>query len=248
MSKGFANGEVYLHILIIPAGNLFLRITGSQLIVLPLTRWIEWELMIETSTARNVILGVSTDPIGKRTGLLCRRVSGISLRQILTDSDSSPLQKFNAIRWSLDSLRLLHKHVALLGTRNLSIDSHGDATTSNVIVDVNNRAACWIDFDTRHQPNVSEADRRADDLRSLIYSAAVHLPASCFPELADILVAARFDDADCPAIRSETDKGMGTSRLRRNWHRAPLRWSTAMALRSALRQALAAARRPATQD
>ena len=31
-----------------------------------------------------------------------------TLRQILADSDCSPEPKFEAIRWSLDSLRMLH--------------------------------------------------------------------------------------------------------------------------------------------
>lgn len=236
--------RLFAHLIISP-GNLFLRITGSPMIVLPLSRWLEWEQVIETSTQRNLVLSVSTDPIGKGTSLLSRRVSGISLRQVLADSDSSPQQKFNAIRWALASLRLLHQNVADWGHGIRQSISHGDATANNVIVDLNKGAACWIDFDTRHQPNVSEADRRTDDLRSLIYSAAVSLPSSCFPELADILVAAQFDDA--------TVQHFG-QRLTIEWShltaaqlaQAPLRWSAATALRAALLQALAV-ERPATQ-
>jgi hypothetical protein len=228
--------------LIISPGNLFLKMTGSPMIVLPQTRWFDWERAIEASTRRNLVLDASPVPTGKGKDLLCRSVPGISLRQVLADSSSSPEQKFNAIRWSLISLRLLHQNVADWGHGMHQSISHGDATTNNVIVDINNRSACWIDFDTRHQPRVSEADRRTDDLRSLIYSAAVDLPASSFPDLADILLAAQFDDGVIQHFRR---------RLTNEWShlttaqlaQAPLRWSRATALGTALVQALAAERR-----
>jgi hypothetical protein len=224
--------------LIIPAGNLFLKITGSPIIILPLTLWLEWEHAVEASTRRSL---VSTDPFASGTGLWCRRVPGTSLRQVLAASDCSCSQKSDAIRWSLASLRMLHENVSDSGHGIRQSISHGDATANNVIVDVNKRTACWIDFDTRHQPHVSEADRRTDDLRALIYSSAVHLPASSFPELADILIAAQFDDAVVRNFRQ---------RLTNEWidltaaqlAQAPLRWSAATALRSALLQSLAVER------
>src|SRR5689334_14312045 len=76
--------------LMIPPGNLFLKITGSPIVVLPLTRWLEWEREVEASTRRNL---VSADPTAQRTGLLCRRVPGTSLQQVLADSNCSPEQK-----------------------------------------------------------------------------------------------------------------------------------------------------------
>jgi hypothetical protein len=224
--------------LIIPPGNLFLKIIGSPMIVLPSARWLEWERAIETSTQRNL---VSTDPIAKGTCLLCRRVPGISLRQVLADPDYSPEQKSDAIRWSLAALRLLHQSVVDWGRGIRQSISHGDATASNVIVDVDNRAACWIDFDTRHQPNVPEADRRTDDLRSLIYSSAVNLPASGFPELADILVAAKFDDAIVRRFRQRLT-GEWSHLTAAQLAQAPLQWSAATALRAALLRALAVER------
>jgi hypothetical protein len=106
---------------------------------------------------------------------------------------------------------------------------------------LNKKTACWIDFDTRHQPHLSEADRRTDDLRALIYSSAVHLPASSFPELAGILIAAQFDDAILRRFHQ---------RLTTEWinltaaqlAQAPLRWSAATALCSALLHSLAVER------
>jgi hypothetical protein len=234
--------SVFAH-LIIPPGNLFLRMTGSPIIVLPLTRWLEWELAVETSTERNLFLDVSRNPTGRPTGLLCRRVRGISLRQVLADGESSLEQKFNAIRWSLASLRVLHQNFADWGQGIRQSISHGDATTNNVIVDLNNGSACWIDFDTRHQPILSEADRRADDLRALIYSAAVNLPASCFRELADILVASQFDEATVERFHQRLTKEwsyLTTAQLAQ----APLGWSEATALRAELLRALAVERLP----
>jgi hypothetical protein len=224
--------------LIIPAGNLFLKITGSPNIVLPLTLWLEWEHAVEASTRRGL---VSTDRFADGTSLWCRRVPGTSLRQVLAASDCSSNQKCDAIRWSLASLRMLHENVSDWGDGIRQSTSHGDATANNVIVDFNKRTACWIDFDTRHRPHLSEADRRTDDLRALIYSSAVHLPASRFPELADILIAAQFDDAIVRNFRQ---------RLTKEWidltaaqlAQAPLHWSAATALRSALLRSLAVER------
>ena len=42
------------------------------------------------------------------------------------------------------------------------------------------RFAAWIDFDTRHRAHLSAADRRVDDLRTLMLSSA-----ACLPERAD---------------------------------------------------------------
>jgi hypothetical protein len=224
--------------LIIPPGNLFLKIARSPTVVLPSARWLEWERAIETSTQRNL---VATDPIAKGTCLWCRRVPGISLRQLLADRDYSPEEKSDAIRWSLAALRLLHQSVVDWGHGVRQSISHGDATANNVIVDVDNRAACWIDFDMRHQPNVSEADCRTDDLRSLIYSSAVRLPASYFPALADILVAANFDDAIIQRFRLRlTDEWSHLTAAQ--LAQAPLQWSAATALRAALLEALAVER------
>lgn len=228
--------------LIIPLGNLFLKITGSPIVVLPLDRWLEWERAVETATRRNL---VSMDLVAKGTGLLCRRIPGTSLTRVLADGDRSLEQKVDAISWSLASLRMLHTNVADWGHGIHQSISHGDATANNVIVDINTRTACWIDFDTRHQPNVPELDRRTDDLRCLIYSAAVHLPSASFPGLADILIAAQFDEAIVRYFRQ---------RLANKWihltaaqlAQAPLRWSAAMALRAALLKSLAE-ERPATQ-
>jgi hypothetical protein len=219
---------------LIPPGNLFLTITGSPVVVLPLTRWLAWERAVETSTRRYL---VAPDTDAKGSGLLCRRVPGFSLRQLLADGSFSAEQKCDAIRWSLASLRMLHDHVADWGQGIRQSISHGDATANNVIVDVRTRTACWIDFDTRHQPHVAEADRRTDDLRSLIYSAAVHWPPARFPELAALLTAAPWDDATVQHFRQ---------RLAKEWiqltvaqlAQAPLQWSTATALRAALLQAL----------
>jgi hypothetical protein len=221
--------------LIIPPGNLFLKITGSPVIVLPLTPWLEWEHAVETSTRRSLL---SMDPFESGTALCFRPVPGTSLRQVLAAGDFSTKQKSDAIRWSLASLRMLHESVADWGNGVRQSISHGDATANNVIVDFNKKTACWVDFDTRHQPHISEADRRTDDLRALIYSSAVYLPASSFPDLADILIAAQLNAAIVRHFRQ---------RLTNEWidltaaqlAQAPLRWYAATALRSALLQSLA---------
>lgn len=223
--------------LIIPVGNVFLKMTANPVTALPQTQWMKWEQSIEAATRLGLVLRTSPASTAKDSGLSCRRVPGMSLQQILVSCNYSLEQKHEAFRWSLASLRSLHQYAADWGEGIHQSISHGDATANNVIVDMDKGIATWIDFDTRHQPDVSEADRQTDDLRALIYSAAVNLPEPCFPELAEILVNGQIDDD----IVKHFDR-----RLKKEWiclnifqlAQAPLRWSAAVALREALLKAL----------
>ena len=222
----------------IAPGNRFLYLTGSPVVVLPTSQWLKWELAVDQSTGANVILSQSTDPATATRSLLSRRLSGVTLESILTDSRSSDQRKLDAVCWSLIALRRLHQTRADWGNGTWQSISHGDATVNNVIVDFDNGSAYWIDFDMRHQPDVLERDRQTDDLHSLIYSAAAHLSTSRFREVAAILVNSGIDNALLEHFRS---------RLEKEWihlspfqlAQAPLRWSVAMALRQQLLQCLA---------
>jgi hypothetical protein len=223
--------------LIIPLGNAFLKFNGSFIVALPTKHWLEWERAIENSTQRNLVLESPLESIAGNSNLYCRSVPGVSLRQLLSDPRCSQEQKSDAIRWSLAALHFLHQVDADWGQGIRQSISHGDATANNVIVDLNSCSACWIDFDTRHLPNVTEDDRRTDDLCSLIYSAAAHLPVSFFSQLADILIREETDTATLTRFRQ---------RLTNEWvhlttfqlAQAPLRWFDANIMRAALLKAL----------
>jgi len=215
---------------LIPAGNLFLKMTGSCVIVLPFVRWLEWELTVDAATRRNL---ATLEPTAKGMSLLCRRVPGKPLRQILVDDDYSLERKLKAIGWSLTALRDLQAITADWGEGVHQSMSHGDATINNVIVDVDRRTARWIDFDTRHLPHLPELDRHTDDIRCLISSAANCLPPTSYPDLADTLAASGFDAQVLRHFRR---------RLANEWihptidqlAQAPLKWREALALREAL--------------
>ena len=218
---------------VISPGNLFLKLTGSSIVVLPSSRWIAWELAVDAARQRNLVSTAG----GNAIGLSCRRIPGQSLAQILAHHHVGHEQKSAALRWSLLALNELHRHVADWGDGIVQSISHGDATANNVIVNLDNGTACWIDFDTRHHPSLTEADRRTDDLRALIYSAAVHWPATRYLDLAEILIESQ---PECSTLRHLH------ARLQNEWCRmttaqlaqAPLQWSQASALRDALLQAL----------
>lgn len=188
------------------------------------------------STIAHGLLDELEGPLAIDISLLCRRVPGVSLQNLLADGAYSLEQKFDAIGWSLKSLGELHQCVADWGDGIHQSISHGDATANNVIVDFNNWTAYWIDFDTRHRPEIPEVERRADDLRTLIYSAAASLPQSSFPKLADVLAAARIDLTTIACFQHrlahESDY-LTVAQLAQ----APLGWSAASALRAALQQA-----------
>ena len=62
--------------------------------------------------------------------------------------------------------------------------SHADATIRNVLVEVERRQAAWIDFETAHTPGLPAPVRHADDLLTLLSTAAAiiepaELPALC---------------------------------------------------------------------
>jgi hypothetical protein len=73
--------------------------------------------------------------------------------------------------------------------------SHGDATSSNVLVDLERSEAggnpvdhageaIWFDFDMRHCWKLPARQRQADDLRALIYSSAVAVACNDYQDFA----------------------------------------------------------------
>lgn len=222
----------FAHVMI-PPGNLFLKFIGSPICVLPTTEWLQWEQSIDEAMRQNMLIPPSTDVGVVSRVLICRRLPGATLRQVLIDDNYSLEQKLDAIRWSLVALTGLHRIVADWGHELRQLISHGDATVNNVIIDVDHKTACWIDFDTRHRPGVSETNRFADDLRTLIYSAAVHLPVSDYPELARILMVTQIDDATIGSFRQKRNHEwihLTSAQLAQ----APLTWLSAVELRAAL--------------
>lgn len=172
---------------LIPPGNLFLKFSGSPVVALSTKHWLDWERAIDRATGQNRVFPADTLRQHCDRDLISRKVHGTSLHAVLSNPLHSLSQKREAIRLSLLALRTLHQCHADWGDGRHQSVSHGDATSQNVIVDLDRATACWIDFDTRHHPEIIESDRHADDLRALIASSAVDLPESAFPELANLI-------------------------------------------------------------
>ena len=218
-------------------GNLYLFLQRSDVAVLSSKSWIRWECAIEAATKPDGLRRTDVS-IGKHPGVLITRfVPGRTLRDILKDSRSHMDQKFAAIEWALEALYRLHTIRADWGSGLEQSVSHGDATVDNVIIRVELQSAQWIDFDIRHLPSLSEADRQSDDLRSLISSTAVILPVTCYQRLADMAVASMSDRFLMDRFRK---------RLISDWIRpttfhlaqAPLSWTAANALSRSLLDSL----------
>ncbi len=221
----------------IALGNLYLRWQRSDVIVLTDNAWLQWEFAVEAATQRGVILKTRPATHEKFRGLISRVCPGRSLRSVLTDPACSLDEQFAAMRWAMAALHQLHRHQADWGHGLRQSLSHGDATVNNVVINTQANTATWIDFDTRHHPQLSALDRHADDFRALVYSAASYLPQSCYPRLATEFIASQPDASLWHRFRR---------RLMTDWSKpstfqlaqAPLTWAETTALSEALLQTL----------
>ncbi len=224
----------------IRVGNIYLRRQRSNVEVLVDDEWLRWELAVESATSHEIVFQTHPSPYEKFGGLVSRVCSGRPLQNILIDRASSLDEQFAAIRWAMAALDQLHQHQADWGNGLHQSISHGDATANNVIIDSRTQSASWIDFDTRHHRQLPTADRRADDLRALIYSVASHLPQSHYPRLAQEFSAQRPEATVVNRFRChlESDwRRLNTFQLAQ----APLSWKNSAALSHVLLKSLSEA-------
>jgi hypothetical protein len=152
--------------LLIPLANAYLRCMGSSSVMLSNRQWHLWEAAV--GAAR-----VTSDRVATP------KYPGKTLRvQLLSELDCE--QKMDCFTLALSALSELHQTTITWEGRTVQL-SHGDATADNVCVDLKTAAASWFDFDTRHRLDLAVAERRADDLRALVYSSAVCLSPQHYP-------------------------------------------------------------------
>ena len=159
--------------LLIPPGNLYLRMMGADSFVLSTAEWHHWETVMSTATIEcgNVVT---------------RLHAGKTLDQILRDDSVTADEKQAAVRLALREILALHSREARWSDGEVRPLSHGDATAKNVCVDLKNQSAVWFDFDMIHRKELSAVDRHADDLRALFFSSATCLPQSSLSLLAEL--------------------------------------------------------------
>ncbi len=217
-------------------GNYFLQYQKCDVEILATDKWIRWENAVQNEMKQSDSGETAELYKGRPQAFNRRHISGSSLWDLLKKGRYSDDQKFSAVRWAFDSLGRLHRRQADWGSGIIQSVSHGDATAHNVIVNLDLQEANWIDFDIRHLPHLSDLDRRADDLRALAFSAAVGLPVSKFPPLAETVIASIHDRRLLNRFRE---------RLTNDWcqlntfqlAQAPLSWNSKNMLRELLLKA-----------
>lgn len=151
--------------LLIGPGNLYLRLLGSGVRVLPGAEWRARERALH-----RVLHGIELET-GPRGWLILPRWPGV----VLADHARSRLDPAPARLQGLDAacraLWDLHRVEMLGADGGPEPLSHGDATLRNVLFDPGTGEARWFDFDTAHAPGLAPAWRHGDDLRALVYSA-----------------------------------------------------------------------------
>jgi hypothetical protein len=123
-------------------------------------------------------------------GLCIPRLPGATLAATLRHPAFSAQQRLEAFAAALQALRRLHTLVIAPPGGAPAPFSHADATVRNVLYDPRDTTARWFDFETIHDPRMPAALRHADDLYTLVCSAAALLPAQLYPALAALVAEA----------------------------------------------------------
>ncbi len=151
--------------LLIGPGNLYLRLLGSGVRILPGAEWRARERVMHRA-----LHGIELET-GPRGWLILPRWPGVVLAdhaRIPFDAAPDRLRGLGAASRALRDLHRVELRRADGGCERLS---HGDATLRNVLFDPGTGEARWFDFDTAHDPGLAPAWRHGDDLRALVYSA-----------------------------------------------------------------------------
>ena len=151
--------------LLIGPGNLYLRLLGSGVRVLPGAEWRARERALHRA-----LHGIELET-GPRGWLILPRWPGV----VLADHARSRLDpapaRLRGLGAASRALRDLHRVELPRADGGCERLSHGDATLRNVLFDPGTGEARWFDFDTAHDPGLAPAWRHGDDLRALVYSA-----------------------------------------------------------------------------
>ncbi len=159
-------------------GGLVARILNTGQRVLGQKDWEERERLIYQEV-RGTSIQVDADGT-----LVLPFIEGRTLATLLEDPARDESMRKEAIESAVVALAQFHR----LGF------THGDAMAENVLID-DSRVAHWLDFECVHDSRHSVVWRRADDLRSLLFTCLVRTAPEKVPEaLQAILVA--YGDAD----------------------------------------------------
>lgn len=157
-------------------GNWFLSLANSGIFMFVRTRdWLAWE----DHCARLLYPDRVTVKFEFGNTVILPEVRGVSLRQLLSSGE----RNLNAFVAAAGELRRAHQ----IHCDDFSaVWSHGDLHLDNILYDSNTDQATLIDFDTRHERGLSETQRHADDLKTVLLELLAmpddqwNEPATCF--------------------------------------------------------------------
>jgi hypothetical protein len=139
--------------------NRFLALSRSEVCMfVQADEWTDWEehcaqLLYPERRGMTVVSGQA---------VIIPEVPGISLRELLHRDD---LDVNKAFILAARELRRVHQiHCSYYK----AAWSHGDLHLDNIICDLNAERAVLIDFDTRHEFQISETQRHSDDLKMVL--------------------------------------------------------------------------------
>jgi len=140
--------------LIIVCGNLFLKLSNSQIRMFPRTS--DWQIW-EVESYRLLYGAESNIAIVGSNSVRIPNVPGMSVKRYLETHTLTPeIMVAAAIEFS-------RAHNQIMPTLGAAW-SHGDPHLENVLYDAETHQAHLIDFETRHQSGLSAVERHADDL------------------------------------------------------------------------------------
>jgi hypothetical protein len=151
--------------LLIGPGNLYLRLLGAGVRVLPGAAWRARERALYRAL---YAIELETGPWG---WLILPRWLGVVLADYARSDREPALARLRGLGAASRALRELHRVELPSADGGCERLSHGDATLRNVLFDPVTGEARWFDFDTAHDPSRARAWRHGDDLRALVYSA-----------------------------------------------------------------------------
>jgi hypothetical protein len=146
--------------LLVRLGDPLVRLLDTGVRVLPQRAWEERERQLYQ---RLHGAAVRIDADGT---LILPRLAGETLATLLTDRTLEGTARMRAIECATVALADLHRQGI----------THADAMAENVLVDLDEGAARWFDFETVHDARRPLAWRRADDLRALLTTCLVRTP------------------------------------------------------------------------
>lgn len=177
--------------LLIPVANL----AGAPFLVLAERAWISRERSLYEH------LYGETIQLAEEGGMLIAARPGSILATLLAAPRYTTPIRLRGMRAAIHALWRLHQTAVMLPGRQPRTLSHGDATVANVTYDLHTDMAWWFDFETVHTAGRPAAWCRADDLYTLLASAAVLVPSHEIPLLA-VLAAATYPDYEALAVLS----------------------------------------------